>query len=82
MKTTNQYPNLRKEMEKRKLKISDLSNAVGVSRETMSEKLSKKRPLYLNEAEIIADVFFDNIDFRYLFASLEKTEYCCSSERR
>jgi DNA-binding XRE family transcriptional regulator len=68
--TSIRFENLRAEMARNQITIKKMANEVGVNRDTMSGKLSGKRPLYLNEAFIINRTFFPNKDIPYLFKEL------------
>lgn len=61
------YPNLRAEMARSNISIQDIANVIGTARDTAGAKLSRKRPINLNEAFEIADTFFPDKDVRYLF---------------
>lgn len=66
------YPNLRAEMGRKGVGISDIASALNFNRDTLSRKLSKKSPIYLNEAFEIQVNLFPDCDIRYLFASQEE----------
>lgn len=63
------FPNLRAEMARRNLTISAMSAEMGKNRDTLSRKLSRKSPIYLDEAMDITDRFFPEHDVGYLFAA-------------
>lgn len=64
------FENLRAEMARKQLSITELANFLGIARDTLGYKLSGKRPLNLNEALCIAKVFFPEHDVYYLFKEL------------
>lgn len=66
-KANIKFSNLRAEMARNEITIKELADKIGVNRDTMSGKLSGKRPLYLNEAFAINRAFFPNEDIGYLF---------------
>lgn len=61
------YPNLRAEMARRNISVKQLAETLGVNRDTVTRKLSKRSPLYLDEAFQISKILFPDIDFNYLF---------------
>lgn len=63
------FPNLRAEMARKNLTISIMSEQMGKNRDTLSRKLSKKSPIYLDEAVDIAARFFPEHDVAYLFST-------------
>lgn len=68
------FPNLRAEMARKGLTIRDLAEAISVSRETVSNKLSGKTQIYLGEAFQIIERFFPDKDVAYLFAAEETVQ--------
>lgn len=62
------YPNLRAEMARLNILISDIAATIHTTRDTAGAKLSRKRPIYLDEAFQIADKYFPEQDIRFLFA--------------
>lgn len=62
------YSNLRAEMGRYQLSIQDIADKTGMNRYTLSRKLSRKSPLGLDEAFLIASVFPDKKAVTYLFA--------------
>lgn len=63
------FDNLRAEMGRKNVGIRDLAKAIGVNRDTLARKLSKKSPIYLDEAFRIQQTMFPDLDIKYLFAS-------------
>lgn len=61
------YPNLRAEMARSNISIQDIARAIGTARDTAGAKLSRKRPISLNEAFEIANTFFPDKDVHFLF---------------
>lgn len=61
------YENVRVEMAREDLTILDIAKSIGMSRETLSRKLSGRSPLNLNEAFDIQQKCFPNVDIRVLF---------------
>lgn len=66
------YPNLRAEMGRKGLGITDIASELNFNRDTLSRKLSKKSPISLSEAFEIQMAMFPDCDLRYLFASQEE----------
>ena len=67
MKSCIAYPNLRAEMARKDITIQDIAVKINLRRETISEKLSLKRNLYLYEAFEIQRIFFPDLSIEYLF---------------
>lgn len=67
MKSCIKYENLRVEMARKNIGISEISRAVGMNRDTLSRKLSGKSPLYLDEAFTIQKALFSDVDVSRLF---------------
>lgn len=61
-------------MARKEITIKEMAKKIGVNRDTMSGKLSGRRPLYLNEAFIINRTFFPEEDISYLFQELYNDE--------
>lgn len=64
------FENLRAEMARKQLSITELANALGITRDTLGYKLSRKRPINLDEAMYISKEFFPEYDLFYLFKEL------------
>lgn len=62
--------NLRAEMARKQLSIADIANYLGITRDTLGYKLSRKRQINLDEALRIARKFFPERDVYYLFKEL------------
>lgn len=74
-KTNNiAFENLRAEMARRQLSITEIANYLGITRDTLGSKLSRKRAINLDEALRIAREFFPEKDVYYLFKELVPTE--------
>lgn len=63
------FDNLRAEMGRKNIGIGDIAAAIGANRDTLARKLSKKSPIYLDEAFKIQQTTFPDLDIKYLFAS-------------
>lgn len=70
------FANLRAEMARRGINIQGIANAIDVSRDTASNKLAGKSPIYLDEAFRIVKTLFPDVDISYLFSELA----ACSHE--
>lgn len=64
------FRNIRVEMARQNLTINKMSKLIQISRTTLSEKLSGKRKINLNEALCIARKCFPECDLYYLFEEL------------
>lgn len=63
------FENLRVEMARENLGIGQMAKALHIGRDTLSRKLSKRSPLYLDEAFQIRDCFFSSCGIEYLFGT-------------
>ena len=68
------FDNLRAEMSRKNIGICDLARELGVNRDTLARKLSKKSPLGLEEAFRIQQMLFPGMDIRYLFDTGQKQD--------
>ena len=59
------------EMAKRKVSIEEMSKAINVHRNSVSNKLYGKSDFSVREAILIADKFFPDSDIRILFRDSE-----------
>lgn len=64
------FENLRAEMARKQLSIAQIAETLGITRETLGCKLSRKRQINLDEALRIAREFFPERDVYYLFKEL------------
>lgn len=64
------YSNLRAEMARQRVTIQGIADAIGVGRDSASQKLSGKTQITLAEAFKIEEAYFPGSDVRYLFAEL------------
>lgn len=61
------YANLRAEMARKNITIKDIENILDVNRDTVRRKLSRRSPIYLDEAFKIQKTFFPDKDLKTLF---------------
>ncbi len=71
-KTNIAFQNLRAEMARNNIAIKDMAKVVGVTRETMSNKLSRKTSINLDEAFLIVSKCFPGTDIWLLFKELSE----------
>lgn len=64
------FANLRAEMARKQLSIKEIADYLGVTRDTLGNKLSRKRQINLDEALTISRKFFPDKDIYYLFNEL------------
>lgn len=64
--------NLRLEMVKDKITIEDLSNLLGIHRNSVANKLNGNSSFSIEESMKIQESFFPNKDLKYLFRREEK----------
>lgn len=69
-RTNVAFKNLRVEMAIRNVTIKDMAAAANVTRDTMSNKLSRKTSINLNEAFLIVTRCFPGADIWILFKEL------------
>lgn len=68
------FVNLRAEMARKQLSISEIANYLGIIRDTLGYKLARKRPINLDEALYISNKFFPERDVYHLFNELIDSE--------
>lgn len=64
------FENLRAEMARKNLTITEIAKKIGVSRDTLGNKFSGKRSINLDEALFIVEEFFPEHDVYYIFKEL------------
>ncbi len=64
------FSNLRAEMARKQITIKMMSDYLGITRDTLGNKLSRKRTLNLDEAMKLSKKFFPEYDIYYLFQEL------------
>ena len=67
------YGNLIAEMARKKISIEEVSNLLGIHRNSVSYKLNKGS-FYIDEGESIQETFFPDLDMKYLFEKDEAKE--------
>ena len=65
------YKNLRAEMGRHNYRVKDISDALGIGRDTAGAKLSGNREFTLKEAFQLSKILFDGQDVHYLFGEKE-----------
>ena len=66
------YHNLRAEMARADVKVSDLAEALDITEKTASKKMRGETSFTIDECQIIRDTFFENCTLDYLFEKAEK----------
>lgn len=66
------FENLRAEMARKNLTITQMARECGYTRETLARKLSGKSPLFLDDAFKITKKYFNDLDVSYLFNELNE----------
>ena len=64
------FENLRAEMARKQISISEMARYLGIARETLGYKLSGKRQINLDEALKLSQKFFPEKDIYYLFKEI------------
>lgn len=67
------FQNLRAEMARNQITIKEMSDYLGISRDTLANKLSMKRQINLDEALCLSRKFFPNLTLNYLFEELDNS---------
>ncbi|MNW52398.1 hypothetical protein D3C74_299160 [compost metagenome] len=63
------YRNLRSEMKKKGVTISDISRDLKMRRGTVSDKVHGRFRFYYDEAQMIKNKFFPECEIEYLFST-------------
>lgn len=69
-----EFKNLKAEMARNSITIKEIAESIGVTRDTLSNKLKRKTPIALDEAFAINRIFFPEQDIHYLFNEAFQTE--------
>lgn len=67
------FPNLRSEMARKNVTISDIATLLSVRYATAHDKMSGKSRFYYDEALKIKKEFFEEYEIEYLFWKEEET---------
>lgn len=67
------YPNLRAEMARKNIKSVVVAETLGISYDTMSNKMNGKSDFTRTEIFKIRDEFFPDLTLEYLFETEDKT---------
>lgn len=67
------YPNLRAEMARKNIKSVVVAEILGISYDTMSNKMNGKSDFTRTEIFKIRDKFFPDLTLEYLFETEDKT---------
>jgi len=67
------YPNLRAEMARKNIKATVVAEVLGISYDTMSNKMTGKSDFTRAEIFKIRDEFFPNLTLEYLFETKGQT---------
>ena len=61
------YPNLRAEIVRKGIKHADIANYLGITRSSLSAKMTGKRPFTWEEVEKISDMLNVDVSLKVLF---------------
>ncbi len=61
------FANLRAEMSRRNIGVVKMARDLGWNRDTLARKLSRRSQINLDEAFLIQQTFFPELDVKYLF---------------
>lgn len=64
------FENLRAEMARKNITITEIAKTIGVNRDTLGKKFSGKSSLNLDEAFLIQKKFFPEMEVQLLFQEL------------
>ncbi|WP_250277405.1 helix-turn-helix domain-containing protein [[Clostridium] colinum] len=67
------FQNLRAEMARNQVTIKEMSDYLGISRDTLANKLSMRRQINLDEALLLSRKFFPDSTLNYLFEELDSS---------
>lgn len=62
------YTNLRSEMDKRGVTVTEISRGLGMRRATVSDKINGKFKFYYDEVKEIRERYFPDCEIEYLFS--------------
>lgn len=62
------YLNLEAEIARHQIKKPEMAAAIGKNYITLTQKISGKKPFFLEEALKIQETFFPDLDIKYLFS--------------
>lgn len=65
------YLNLKTELDRNNVNEIELAEAIGVHRNSISNKLNGRTPFTIDEALIIREKFFPYAEFQYLFKKIK-----------
>ncbi|WP_339246783.1 helix-turn-helix transcriptional regulator [Paenibacillus sp. FSL R10-2796] len=68
------YSNLRVEMLKKNITVSDIAKTLQKRRSTVGDKINGRYRMHVDEAFAIKDAFFPESSIDYLFDSSDQTE--------
>lgn len=66
------FENLRVEMARKNITITEIAKTIGVNRDTLGKKFSGKSSLSLEEAFLIQKRFFPDMEIQLLFQELNE----------
>ena len=66
------FENLRAEMARKNITITEIAKTIGVNRDTLGKKFSGKSSLNLDEAFLIQKKFFPEMEVQLLFQELNE----------
>ena len=64
--------NLRGEMAKKRVSIEDISNLLGIHRNSVANKLNGESSFSIEQSFKIQEMYFPELDLKYLFEKEEK----------
>ena len=68
------FENLRAEMARKNITITEIAKTIGVNRDTLGKKFSGKSSLNLDEAFLIQKKFFPEMEVQLLFQELNENQ--------
>ena len=74
MKSPIIFSEVRAEMARSNLSTTEMAESLGISNQTLINKLSGRTPIYLNEAVSIQRIFFPHIELLKLFKELNDSK--------
>lgn len=68
------FANLRAEMSRQNIGVVEMARTLGWNRDTLTRKLSRRTQINLDEAFLIQQTFFPELDMKYLFIEAEEKD--------
>lgn len=74
------YSNLKAEMGRRDISIESMAKILKIHRNSVSNKLNGSSSFSIEEAMVVKDFFFPDMEYKYLFKTDEEGERRCGQQ--